>query len=383
MLTCRLPRRRVLTACAAAAISAAGAGCTAAAPAPKASGKNLAIYLSEPASAASDQLAQDVLDAERLAFSQLNAKVSGFTVTLHVVSGSRISANARAAISDDSAIAYLGEPVPGSSVDSVGITNAMDLLQVSPTDDDIRLTQRTGGVAPSHYYEAWATYGHTFARMVPTSSREAVALVAEMQSLGVRTLRVATEPGNGYAAAMADAVAARAQALSISLSSGSADGVLYLGASPEAAASVLDAAAAANPKVKLFVGSALADQSFVARLAPAAQKALYAIAPGVPAGPPAAAASRFRTSFRTAYGHPPAAQAIFGYAAMQAVLHVLQQAGPNANNRSDVVARFMRLSYSGSVLGSYRIADGDTSFDSFLLERVRAARLEPIKTLQG
>ena len=382
MIIPRLPRR-ALTACAAVALAAAAAGCSAAAPAPSASGTNLAIYISRPPGGASDQLAQDVIDAEQLAFTQLKSRVTGYTLTLHFAAGPEISANARTAIDNNNAIAYLGEIVPGSSVDSLGITNGVDLLQVSPTDGDVRVTQRTGGVAASHYYEAFATYGHTFARMVPTSSHEAVALVHEMQSLGIHTLQVQTD-GSGYAQAIDTAVASNARGASITVqSSGGADGVLYLGSDASAATGALDAAVAANPKVKLLVGSALADPSFAAQLSPAAQKALYAIAPGFPSAGAPSAAQTFVSSFRTTYGHAPVAQAIFGYAAMQGVLQVLQHAGSNANNRSDVVGDFMRLSFTDSVLGSYTIRQGDTSFDSFVVERVRAGRLDPIKPLTG
>jgi ABC-type branched-subunit amino acid transport system substrate-binding protein len=383
MIIPRLARRRALTACAAVALAAAAAGCSAGAAAPTASGNKLAIYISRPPGGASDQLTQDVIDAEQLAFAQLKSRVTAYTLTLHMVSNAKISTSARTAIDNNNAIAYLGEIVPGSSVDSLGITNAVDLLQVSPTDGDVRFTQRTGGVAPSHYYEAFATYGHTFARMVPTSSHEAVALVHEMQSLGIHTLQVQTD-GSGYAQALDQALASGARGASITLqSSGGADGVLYLGADASAAVSALNAAAAANPKARLFVGSALADPTFVAELSPAAQKSLYAIAPGLPPSAPAGAAQSFVSSFRTTYGHAPVAQAIFGYAAMQAVLHVLQQAGSTANNRSDVVRDFMKLSYTGSVLGSYQVTLGDTNLDSFVIEHVKAGRLEPIKTLQG
>lgn len=326
-----------------------------------------------------------MVDAEKLAFSQLSRQVPGFTLTLHVVSREKLSANARAAIENDNSIAYLGEITPGSSEETVGITNALDLLQVSPTDNALELTQRTVAVAgaPRRYYESYSTYGHTFARLVPTSGHEAMALLREMQSLGVRSLHVVSD-GSDYGRALLAVATSSARSVSISLqASGAADAVLFAGRSAGAATAALNAAVATNPKVKLFVPSALDDPQFASGLSPTAQAALYASSPGfLPSGLPVGART-FVTSFQSAYHRAPTPEAIFGYAAMQAVLHVLQQAGTHANNRGTVVSDFMKLSYPGSVLGPYTIRQGDTSLNSFVIERVKAGRLVPFKALTG
>ncbi len=76
-------------------------------------------------------------------------------------SGPKLSDNARAAIIDSSSIAYLGEVAPGTSDQTVGITNALALLQVSPTDNALELSAHTPAVSgsPHSYYEQWGTYG--------------------------------------------------------------------------------------------------------------------------------------------------------------------------------------------------------------------------------
>ena len=68
---------------------------------------------------------------------------------------------------------------------------------------------------------------------------------------------------------------------------------------------------------------------------------------------------------------------------MQAVLHVLAQAGSQANDRGTVVKDFMKLSYSRSVLGSYTITDGDTNFNRIVIERLKGAQLVTVRALQG
>jgi ABC-type branched-subunit amino acid transport system substrate-binding protein len=155
-----LPRSRLLTGCACAVfvVLTTGAGCSTTPPAPTISGKTLTVYLSAPSNLAGNPAAQDVIDAEKLAFTQLSGQVKGYTLKLEVLTGNKISDNARSAIMDKSAVAYLGEVTPGTSVDSLGITNAQDVLQVSPTE---------AASVPTSKFESFSTYGRTFASMAP------------------------------------------------------------------------------------------------------------------------------------------------------------------------------------------------------------------------
>jgi hypothetical protein len=155
------------TACAAAALLLAG--CSTTTPAVTVSGKTLTSYLSFPAALSGDPQAQDVLDAEKLAFDQLKGQVTGFTLNLKVLTAKKISDNARTAIENTTgAVAYLGEIEPGKSKDSLGITNAEDLLQVSPAE---------GAAVPTDWLQSYSTYGRTFASMAPGSNQQAQTLV--------------------------------------------------------------------------------------------------------------------------------------------------------------------------------------------------------------
>jgi branched-chain amino acid transport system substrate-binding protein len=146
---------------------------------------------------------------------------------------------------------------------------------------------------------------------------------------------------------------------------------------------VFSQAAASNPQAKLVAPSALAQQSLVTALSPAAQRALYVTAPGFYKDLPAAG-QKFQADFQAAYKQAPAPQAIFGYEAMASVLAVLRQAGSSANNRATVVRDYFALKNRQSVLGTYSIsASGDTSLDAFTASRVTAGRLVPFKALAG
>ena len=144
----------------------AGAGCSTSTPAVTVSGSTLTVYYSWPANQSSNPGTQGVIHGEQLAFHQLAAQVHGNFKRLQA---NEISENARTAIEDKtSAVAYVGEAT-GSSIDSFGITNAQDLLQVSPAE---------GASVPTKDYESYSTYGRTFASMDPTADQAAQAILA-------------------------------------------------------------------------------------------------------------------------------------------------------------------------------------------------------------
>jgi branched-chain amino acid transport system substrate-binding protein len=369
-----------------AALAALLAGCTAPASSTVTTpGKALTIYTSMP-SGAGGQRAQDVLAAEQLAFKQSGGQVASFTITLRTLQGKKLSDNARTAIEDPHAIAYLGEVVPGQSADSIGITNAVALPELSPTDTAQALTQSTVAVpgSPKLYYENYSAYGQTFARLVPTTAKEAAALIQEMRALGVRSLYVASD-GSEYGDALAAAVRKAAGSISIQSSPTGADAVLAASASESQAARLFNAAASSSAGVKLFGPSALDDQAFVGLLSPAAQRDLYVSSPGFLASQLTPAGHAFVTSFKAAYQHAPAPAAIFGYEAMSAVLAALHQAGSAANNRATVLKDLLARNESASVLGSYRLeSSGDTTLAGpFLFSHVRAGQLQPFTSIQS
>jgi branched-chain amino acid transport system substrate-binding protein len=380
-----LVRGRALTGCACAALAAGVAGCGTTSSTPSVTGATLTIYASQPPGGAGGQEAQDLLAAERLALRQAGTTVGKFTIKFVPLQGAKLSDNARQAIGDSSTIAYLGELLPGASEDTIGITNAQDVLEVSPTDTAVEETQRTGAVpnSPTRYYESLSTYQRTFARVAPTDALEAKALIAEMQALG-RTKLYVVGDGSPYAKALARAVTSQASPAITAVSApASADAVLYAGSSASAAARLFDGAAANNPAVKLFASSALARDAFAASLSPAAQRDVYVSSPGFSASDLPAQGKQFVSAFRAAYGHAPATEAIFGYEAMAAVMAVLHTAGSGAGNRTTVVHGFFAIKNRSSALGTYSInQNGDTSIAPFVFSRVRSGKLVPYKAVQ-
>jgi branched-chain amino acid transport system substrate-binding protein len=344
------------------------------------SGTTLDIVASLPPGNSGGQVATDVLDAEKLAFSQSGAKVGQFALRLVLAHGAEVSDDARTAVSDTKAIAYIGEIAPGTSGVSVQITNELGMLQVSPTDTAAFLTHATPGVpnSPEHYYPARSTYGQTFGRVTPTTIAEAGAIVARIKADNLTSLDVEHD-ATSYGTSVADEVSADARKAGLTVTTGSATSgakaVFYAGLPTAAASHALDAAAGGG--AKLFAPSALYDDAFVQGLSSAAQQALTVSSPGIPSGSLDSAGQSFVSTFAQRYGHQPAPQAIFGYEAMRAVIATLQKAGTHADQRTLVMTDFRSLSRSASnsALGAYTLHGGDTSLDSFVFAHVTGGSL--------
>lgn len=389
-----LARGRALTGCAVVIVAAALAGCsTTGATSSSIPGGALTIYISRPPGQLTSAQ-QDVILAEQLALHQIGGTIGKFTIKEVPVEGGKLSDHARTAIADPTAIAYIGELVPGSSAQTIGITNAQGVLQVSPTDTALELTQAVPQVtgSPGVYYESLSTYGQTFGRVVPNTKFEAKALVGEMQALGVKRLYVKSD-GSPYGDTLGGLITGDATPAGITIASSSsgADGVMYAGSSSAGAAQLFDQAVSSSPSVKLFAPSALADDTFAATLSGAAQRDTYISSPGFTAADLPSQASQFAAAFRAAYGHAPSTQAIFGYQAVASVLAAMQKAGGSANSRSDVVHDFFSIknrdaTWPDSAVGSYTIdKSGDITYAGgapFVFSRIRDGALVPFKAVQ-
>jgi branched-chain amino acid transport system substrate-binding protein len=344
------------------------------------SGTKLTIYASEPPGATGGQAVTDVFDAEKLAFQQSSQKAGKYTLHFVPLHGAELTDNPRIAVQNSNAIAYLGEIQPGTSGDTVPITNELGLLEISPTDTAVYLTQATPAVSgsPGTFYPSSSQFHRTFARVVPTTAQEAKALVGEMHGLGLTKLFVKRD-GSHYGVSFADEISgdAASAGLTVVSSPTDADAIFYGGAVSAAATTTLDALASQAPSAKLFGGSGLYDDTFVSGLSAAAQQNLYVSSPGFTSGSLSASGKQFGSAFAAAYGHQPVPEAIFGYEAMSALIAVLDREDALAGDRADVVSAFRTLNDRSSVLGTYSISGGDTSIAPFVIARVKSGALVP------
>jgi branched-chain amino acid transport system substrate-binding protein len=102
------------------------------------------------------------------------------------------------ATKDRDTIAYIGDYDSGATATTLPITNRADILQVSPASSYVGLTDpnpvdQIG--EPGRYYPSGV---RTFARLVPSDVKEAVATTSFMRSLGVPRLYVLADDSAPY-----------------------------------------------------------------------------------------------------------------------------------------------------------------------------------------
>jgi branched-chain amino acid transport system substrate-binding protein len=349
-------------------------------------GGDLSIYASVPSQQS------DMFEGEELALKQgtLSGKFRLLLKPLTATTPKQVTDNARTADNDKSTIAYIGESTPGYSDLSVPITNELGILQVSPADDAVELTDGSPVLPESRkslFYPSESSFGYTFAAVVPSAAKEALALVAEMQALKVTKLYVTSQPlpctdadvSGCYGKAFAHLVSTDAAAKSITVqqTASGADGAFVGTNDPAYAASTFDNLASSDPGVKLFGGPALDTPAFASALGSAAQGNTYISSAGLLKLP-----ASFTTPFKAAYGHPPSSQALFGYLAVSAVIDAIRQADGSGNSRNAVINDFFGHTRQ-SPIGSFTITQsGDVNLPgpTIVINRFHDGQLQPFKS---
>ncbi len=377
------------------------------------SGTTLTIYSSLPFNGPRRQDALDVRDAEQMALREHGDRVGRYTIRYISLDDSTAkkggwepdatSSNARTAAQDHTTIAYLGDLDSGASAISIPVTNAVGILQVSPTSTAVGLTQ--GGVGadkgePDKYYP---TAMRTFGRVMPSDTVQGAVVAQYMVDQGCTELYILHDAelfdGDGLAEVVAgtapaagievlgedviepDATDVSKQALEVKTSG--ADCVFFGSVAADHAAAAIDAVHNEVPDAKLFAPAQLATGDFVTSLAPSTQAALYLTSPALPPSLMSAGGRRFAAAFAAANHHAPSADAVFGYEAMQAVLQSIKTAGSKGAQHQAVIDAFLALRNRNSALGTYSIDKrGDTSLNQFAGYRVRDGRLVFDEALQ-
>jgi branched-chain amino acid transport system substrate-binding protein len=350
----------------------------------------LTIYSSLPLQGPDRGRARDMVDAIKLARQQAGGTVGPFAITYvsldaakpgaQTWSGDKVLDNARQAVRDLNAIAYIGDHDSAATALSVPMTNEGHILQVSPssTYDGLTRTSRRQG-EPERFYPSGE---RTFGRVVPAD---------HMQLLGVRSLALLADReiyGGGLADEVEKAAAREGitvydrghiDALKEDLSGPAgkvaetgADAFLFAGTTATGAAGIFKAVAAAAPDMQLFGPAAVADQAFARALPAAVQRRMHVTTSALPPRLLPASARVFRDRFRATFGHLPAPEALQAYEAAGAVLHAIRAAGEHGNDRAAVTKAFFAIRDRDSVLGRYSIDRfGDTSLSRYRLSNSR------------
>lgn len=367
-------------------------------------GTVLTVYSSMPLTGPNATEAQAVINGEKLALAAAGGRVGDFTVKYVSLDDStadskgwdaRQSAkNARTAVQDRTAIAYLGDFDAGATAITLPTLNEASLLQVSPATTLVGLTRSVGADKgePDKYYP---TGTRTFGRVVQPDDVQANAQIDEQLRQGCRNTYLLHDM-EAYGKSLTDLIAMLGPKQGLQVTDGQAidpgDGdysdevgkvggsgadCLFFGGNAEpAAVRLLTALHAALPRLQLFVPSGLATPTFAAALPSAVARVVHLTSPGLAARlyPPQGRA--FLRRYVSRYGGDAATSAMYGYEAMNVALEAIRRAGKKGNDKRSVVRAFFSIKARRSVLGTYSIdAGGDTTLTGYGAYRVAGGRL--------
>jgi branched-chain amino acid transport system substrate-binding protein len=364
----------------------------------------LTIYSSQPLQGLAQPQSESIVNAEKLALAEADGRIGRFTLKYVALDDGtaaaggpdpgQTSAAARKAAQDPSTIAYLGEAAGGASTVSLPLLNEAGILQVSPTDATAGLTQREGVAKgePDKYYPSGA---RTFVRVVPPDNVQAAAQVSYQREQDCTSTFVVSDGGAfGTGLAAQFALAAKAggpavaktvvfppgskdtAALAGQIGSSHADCALLAVTSSSAPASLLTGIHHANPRVKLFGPSELAQSSIVGRLPSSVQRVTYLTSPALDPKLYPPAGQDFFSAYREQFGKDAEPVAIFGYEAMKLTLMVIQNAGDRGNDRQSVIDAAFKIKDHDSPLGRYSIdGSGDTNLSDYGAYRVERGKI--------
>jgi branched-chain amino acid transport system substrate-binding protein len=345
------------------------------------------VYVSLPLRGVSGDDGRDAADAAEMALADAGAEAAGREVRAVVLDDTQgnardaqwtpqqAAANARRAIEDSTAIAYIGEFESGATRSSLPITNEARLLQVSPASSAVDLVAPFPG--SDDVPEVQASGDRTFGRVIPSD-------------------HVQGEAGGIWAAELEWArVAVRSDesVFGDSLAAGFETGAADAGVSvePKRSFEYFAGVPAAFPELTddvVLVPDRPGQMASDAFLPPYAhgQSGLF--------GPTYATSATLDPSqlppegqdlverFRSEHGREPGRYAAYGYEAMAVVLDAIERAGDGGTDREAVIGAFLDTSDRDSVLGTYSIDDvGDTTLDRLTGYRVERGRVQPVAEL--
>ncbi len=320
----------------------------------------LRVYVSLPLSGPSAADGEDAADGAELALADAGGEAGGLTVEAVILDGSdgergwtppRVAANAREAISDSTAIAYLGEFESGATRASLPITNEARMLQVSPASGASDLVSEFVDSEKASEFQPGGD--RTFGRVIPSDDAQARAAARWTGELD-RPVEV-IDDGTAFGEGMAAQFIAEAQ--SIGLEIGTAASAYYGGYGDRAGLRRIGLDIRLQGEPVLMASDALLPP--FSKLPPSAAALLTSAALDPSQLPPSG--RQFVETFEAERGRSPGRYAAYGYEAMAVILDSIDRASDPAD-RSSVAAAFFETADRDSILGTYSIDEvGNTT----------------------
>jgi branched-chain amino acid transport system substrate-binding protein len=367
-------------------------------------GHTLTVYSSLPLIGPSAAGAKAVLAGEQRARADARGRIGRYTVVLKTLDDAtaaghdwdpgQTTINAHVAQKDATAVGYLGDFNSGASAVAIPVLGRVGIAQISPTSTAVGLTSQAPGASPGEPAKYYPTGKRNFVALAPNDDVQAAAEVRLQKSLGCRRTFVLNDgPFDGYDAAVSFELVANASglhvaanqafdpratnyaSLAVAVAQSGADCVLISALPGHHAVPLTEQLAAALPRARFFVVSALAQPSFTA---PEAGGIPAGLDPRVLVAAPAVGA-RLALAAVPAVPGVPGFYAAYGYEAMRLLLAAVARAtggGRQAARRSRVLAALFRLRTSGGPLGPFAVrADGTTTLAACAIYRLAGGRM--------
>ena len=381
------------------------------------SGNEITVYSSLPLQGGSRDNAVAVNEGAELALKQKGGKVGKFTVKFEKLDDStasagkweanQVQANARKAVSDPNAVGYLGEFNSGASALSIPVTNRASLLQVSPANTAIGLTEADPADpgTPDKYYP---TKKRNYARVVPRDTVQAAAQATVMKENGCTKVYIVNDKevyGEGLAAAAEKAIpeqgmevagnegydpkAGNYRALAGKIASSGADCFFGSIIVDNNGVQLFTDVAQGAKSIKLFGPDGVAEDSFHNKKTgiadDVAKRTLVTVATLDPGDYPPQGQKFFDDYVKATGDKTPAPYSIYGYESMSFILDSINgAAGDGKLTRQEVIDEAFATKGRESVLGTYDIdKNGDTTLTDYGLYKIVGGELEFDKVIKA
>ena len=325
----------------------------------------VSVYVSLPLTGPRQADGNDAADGARLALEQAGGRAGTLEVEAMFLDDAKgtawdpaaVSANARSAVQDSSAAAYIGELDSQPTRASLPITNAAGIAQISPGAGAIDLTQPAEGYAdsPDVYYPS---DDQTFVRLVPSDALQAQAAAEWAAELGFKRIEVVSD-GTPFGDLMADEFTRAAEGAGVEVQTGAdpaGGGRLGVFFSGEAAPSSDEGGPTPPGGTASIFGTDALLQNPASGVDVGFFTAAAADAERLPAG-------GFVTEFAAMFKREPGSYAAYGYEAMAVALEAIDESEGDADGfRGRVADAVLDTERRDAVLGSYSFTDdGDTT----------------------
>jgi branched-chain amino acid transport system substrate-binding protein len=352
--------------------------------------KQLTVYTSLPLRGPQAPQARQLIQGMKLAFAERKGEIDGYHIRMNSrddtgANGNwddgQVADNARVAIRDPTAVAYVGEMDSGASALSIPILNEAGVLQVSPTSGYAGLTRK--GVVqgePDKYYPSGK---RTFARTAPSDHVQAEAQVEFQRQEGCKTLYLLNDEelyGTGLSRDIETLVGKQGPSIvgddafdpgtldysgvAKAVASKHPDCVFFGGSDVGSGVRMWRAIHRADPVVKIFGPDRLVTTSFTKRIG-SAGAITFLTSPLLRRSDYPPEAHKVLRAYKRKYGTAGDLNALYGYATMKAVLDAIAAGKGSGSRQQRTIRSFFDLD-ENSVLGKFSIDDnGDTSLSKY------------------